>query len=117
MTAKQVIWVLGENNTNADKSIDWDSQFPNFADPDIIIVNLQSLTDEVLQRIDKEKYNHAREDLHDKFLGRGKIIFITASFIECSDPVVYTNYDLAPVHFQTVNVREGNKIEFDEQNN
>lgn len=117
MSSEPVVWVIGEKNTNADKSIDWDSKFSNLVDPDIVIVNLSSLTTDVLERIDKSKFEQARLDLHDKFLGGGKIIFITASFIDYSNPTVYSNYDLAPVHFQTTDVLEANKINFDEKNN
>lgn len=116
MTTEQVIWVLGEKNTCADKSIDWDSQFPNFADPDIVIVNLFSLTEQILQIIDKSKYQQAMNDLQDKFLNGGKLIFITAPFIEYSDPTIYSNYDLAPVQFHTINVSEANRIEFNDNN-
>ena len=100
MSSEPVVWVIGEKNTNADKSIDWDSKFSNLVDPDIVIVNLSSLTKDVLERIDKSKFEQARLDLHDKFLGGGKIIFITASFIDYSNPTVYSNYDFAPFHFQ-----------------
>lgn len=117
MHHEPIIWVLGDEVPNADRSISWDSSFPNFADPDILIINLQTLTEQVLTRIDKTKYNLAKNTIHDKFLNEGIIIFITAPYFMISDRVLYTNYDLAPVHFKTQKVQEGYKIDYDETDN
>jgi hypothetical protein len=117
MRTEPVIWVLGENVPNADKSISWDSPFPNFSDPDILIINLQTLTKDVLRHIDKTEYSQAKDTIHDKFLNGGTIIFITAPYYEISDQFIYSNYDLAPVHFATQKVQEGYKINYEKKYN
>src|SRR5438876_2058687 len=107
VSSNQIVWVLGENVSNADKSISWDSPFPNFSDPDLLIINLQSLTEDVLKRIDKTKYREAQNTILDKFLNGGLVIYITAPYYFYSDPIVYSNYDFAPVYFNTKQVQEG----------
>lgn len=42
----KIIWVLGSYHNNADKCIYWSESFPNFSNCDILIVNLQTLTEE-----------------------------------------------------------------------
>ncbi len=66
MDSAERIWVLGAKCYNADRSIQWDSEFPNFADPDILIINLTSLTKEVLERI-RDKYIVSRDSIVKKF--------------------------------------------------
>jgi len=52
---KKIIWVLGSNHPNAQRSILWLSPFPNFSNCDVLIVNLQSL--------DKLQYSERYNDL------------------------------------------------------
>jgi hypothetical protein len=55
----ELIWVLGAKNDNADKSILWNEEFPNFADPDILIINLSSLDRKMRDKIDKSSFHIA----------------------------------------------------------
>ena len=40
---KEEIWVLGHNNTNADKSFLWCEEIPNITDADVVILDLGAL--------------------------------------------------------------------------
>ena len=42
------IWVLGLEDSNADQSITWDQPFPNFNEQDVLIIDLNTLTNEIL---------------------------------------------------------------------
>jgi hypothetical protein len=56
-TRSNQVWVLGSKNQNADRYILWSHKsFPNFHDPDVLIINLSSLDEEVLRYIDKTKF-------------------------------------------------------------
>jgi hypothetical protein len=119
------IWILGSKSKNADKSITWNGEFPNFNDCDILIVNLQSLDERVLKRIDKSEYENAIHTIFNKFVNGGKIIFITAPLkyekAEADNSKTriykapsltpqYSNYFLSPIEFQIENVPTGNKL-------
>jgi hypothetical protein len=131
------IWTLGLKNSNADKSITWDQTFPNFNEPDVLIIDLNSLTDEILERIDKSKLREARNQIFNKFVNGGTIIFIIAPYHEMAakannnikgrpdsninnikskviirNPPIYSgcsNYYLSPIDFTTTKVPEGKK--------
>jgi hypothetical protein len=77
MDSTKKIWVLGAKSYNADKRIGWDSEYPNFSDQDILIINLCSLTMEVLERIEK-KYIQIRQSILNRYSHGGIIIFVTA---------------------------------------
>src|SRR2546422_142917 len=105
------IWVLGGKSRNADMSIPWNAPFPNFADPDILIINLDTLDDEAIQGIDKSIFQKAMLDITDKFMyGPATIVVIaSAHFNEKGHP----NRVLSPVSFRTVPVQEGHNIKMD----
>jgi hypothetical protein len=77
-----LIWILGARNDNADRSIQWDEEFPNFADPDVLIVNLSSLNRNLRDSIDTDKLFHARDAIYGRFKSGGILVFITASHPE-----------------------------------
>jgi hypothetical protein len=105
------IWVLGGKSRNADRSIAWDAPFPNFADPDILIINLNTLDDQTIQAIDKSKFQKAMLDITDKFMyGNGTIIVIASPH---SNEKGHPNRVLSPVSFRTVAVQEGHNIKID----
>ena len=108
------VWILGSSHPNADKSILWDQPFPNLGEPDILIINLQTLNEETLKRIDKEKFSQARTFILDKFLNGGIIIFITAPNFDVTDHYIYSNYYLSPIHVITTDVPEGVRVICDE---
>src|SRR2546423_9550455 len=73
------IWVLGGRSSQADRSIGWDSSFPNFADPDILIINLNTLDEKTIQGIDRSKFQKAMIDINDKFMHSGALIIVITS--------------------------------------
>jgi hypothetical protein len=77
-----LIWVLGAKNDNADRSIRWNEEFPNFADPDILIVNLNSLDRNLRDSMKNDKLFRARDAIYGRFKVGGTLIFITASHPE-----------------------------------
>ena len=62
---EKAIWVLGSKHPNAHKSISWGSSFPNFANCDILIVNLQSLGKEQFRKRETELFNEAQRYVFD----------------------------------------------------
>src|SRR5881396_2495150 len=108
------IWVLGGKSRNADMSIPWNAPFPNFADPDILIINLDTLDDRAVPGVvDKTKFQRAMVDINDKFMnGMGNIVLITSPR-SSTDVQNKSQYDLSPVRFSTVPVQEGRNIKFD----
>src|SRR5919106_2845142 len=84
--AKKQIWVFGAQCAEADRSIQWKDSYPNFADLDILIVNLTLLTIAICDSIDKRAYSQAQEMIWDKFCYGGTLIFITSSWHEHFPP-------------------------------
>ena len=105
------IWVLGGKSRNADMSIPWNAPFPNFADPDILIINLDTLDDEAIQGIDKNMLQKAMLDITDKFMYGPATIVVIASVH--SNEKGHPNRVLSPVSFRTVPVQEGHNIKMD----
>jgi hypothetical protein len=103
-------------DSNADKSITWDQPFPNFNEQDVLIIDLNTLTDEILGRIEKLKLRIARDQIFNKFVNGGTIIFITAPFrsVGLKAPTI-SNYYLSPISFTVTNV-EGKRIELQQNN-
>jgi hypothetical protein len=93
--AKKQIWVLGAQCAEADRSIQWKDSYPNFADLDILIVNLTSLTIAICDSIDKRAHSQAQEMIWDKFCYGGTLIFITSSWHE--------HFPLPPIFASVVN--------------
>ena len=88
-------------------------RLPNFSDADVLIVNLASLTREVLDRI-KSKYKDAREPIWARYIHGGTIIFITARYFtlkerEDDSPVQdeFSNWYLSPFTIETKDVKQG----------
>ena len=113
-TSEAKIWVLGGKSPKADLSISWDAPFPNFADPDILIINLDTMDDRAVPGVvDKTKFQRAMVDINDKFMnGMGNIVLITSPR-SSTDVQNKSQYDLSPVRFSTVPVQEGRNIKFD----
>lgn len=132
---KQVkIWTLGvETKTNADRSIYWGSAtLPNYADTDVLIIDLSTLTKGQLEIIVKKRdhLQYTKESILDKCMNGGKIIFITTPNFSIMQPYAlysafkstpsvhyntHTNYDLSPISLDTTKVPEGVGVLYDEQ--
>lgn len=105
------VWLLGSRHQCADKSIRWSDPLPNLSDPDIIIVDLTTLTKKVLARMDKEKLMQMQQSITDKYHSRGVIIAITQpSFNITEAGSTYSNYTVLPIELETKNVPEGKRI-------
>ena len=102
---------MGNSHLDADKSFGWDDAFPNLSDPDVVIVDLTTLTNSALERLDKQKLDDAKESLANKFLSGGIIIIITMPYVQVSQGVrAYSNYHVLPVELSTKNVTPGSRI-------
>jgi hypothetical protein len=112
----KTIWILGSKNPNADRSIPRETKkFPDFSDPDILIIDLTTLDQETLTRIDKFQYDVARRTIVDRFLNGGMIIFITSPKYTTKQwnndtTEYYTNYYLSPFNIETEKVPQGSVI-------
>ena len=128
------VWLLGNSHLNADRSISWDDTLPNLADSDDLIVDLTTLTRDVIRRIGSQKLDQARKCIKDKFFGgKGSVIVVitTDEFSApplddatglpidsrpgpLADPHAHSNYRILPVVLSTAPVADGNRILSDE---
>ena len=127
------VWLLGNAHPNADKSISWnDVPIPNLSDPDVLIVDLTTLTVPALEKINKAMLEQARLLVLDKILNRGTVVVITQPIIHVGhglttdngDPHsppglyfdkfhVYSNYQIFPVRPATKGTPKGEAIVVD----
>ena len=124
-----LVWLLGNGHPSADRSVGWDEDFGNLSDPDVLIVDLTTLTAPVLQRINKDKLNQAQTSIRDKLLHGGTIVVITqpefSTLSSCPlagrpdgpfgggplrDPYGYSNYYAVPAIVSTRKVPAGSEI-------
>ena len=121
------VWVLGTAHLAADRSIKWDEDFGNLSDPDVLIVDLTTLTAEVLQRANKDKLDQAQTSIADKLFHGGVVVVITQPQIQtlsgdalagrqdaqswrARDYHIYSNYDILPAIIGTRKVPTGYEI-------
>jgi hypothetical protein len=109
--SEEVVWLLGAKNPYADESFPWESllsnaPFRNLSEPDVLVINLVSLAEDVLTRIDKKKLETASDQILDRFLNKGRIIVITAPRFQIEDNGVYSNYYLSPIDVRTNDIGE-----------
>ena len=90
------IWVVGSTNTNADRSLNWHSLPSNFNDPDIIIMNLNALNQDILRHVNKEKFRKSKNDIFNKFLNGGNFVFLTSPLLGDDD---FNNFHLCPIKY------------------
>lgn len=116
MSKVKTIWILGSSNPNADMSIPWESRsYPNFSDPDELLIDLTTLKEDTFEHIDKSQLEIARQTIVDRFLNGGNTIFITAEYflLEDRSPQTqerYYNYYLSPFSLKTEKVPKGSVI-------
>ena len=130
------IWTIGCGKNNSDLSIDWMDVLPNLYEPDIIIMNLESLDENVLKHIDKEQFNEMINKIFNKFITKGTLIYIISDekHVEegakeykntekkpyYSNPTLlykthgirYSNYDVSPINFK-MDIVNGKKMHYD----
>ena len=90
----------------------WDESFGNLNDPDVLVVDLTTMTEQVLERIGVDKMAHARESITDKLFNGGTIVIVTQPHLsaERPDSRSYSNYTILPVTVKTKVVPEGTRI-------
>jgi hypothetical protein len=126
LSSEPLVWILGAENSNADKSIPWNaSDIPNLSDPDILIINLRSLDEITLAHIYNDTIRHTilEEQINSKLHSGGTIIFLTAPTITVGEkssgrgalPTLeppFSNYFLSPTIVWTYDVPEGRVIRY-----
>ena len=127
------VWLLGNTHPNADRSIGWDAgPFPNLGDPDVLLVDLATLTPPVLERIGRAKLEQAQPLIRDKILHRGIVVVMTQPLLLAGpsttpgtgappsplslldDPLVHSNYQIFPTRLATRDVPKGKTIVVDQ---
>lgn len=81
------VWVLGSDHTCADKSIGWHGPLPNLADASVLVVDMTTLTKEVLERMGKPRLDLLQSFIRDKLLNNGIVVVIT-------QPSLFIRHDL-----------------------
>lgn len=72
------VWLLGRSHPSADKSIGWGADpFPDLADPDVLVIDLTTLTEKALSKIDNANLRQVGKSIDDMVLGGGTIVVIT----------------------------------------
>lgn len=123
------VWLLGNTHPSANRSIGWDDEpFPYLGDPDVLVVDLTTLTRQVLERIGKAKLDRVRPLIGDKILNHGTVVVITQPLLQVvpglgmgekaplplvpyqRDPIVYSNYQILPTQLATKDVPDGKII-------
>lgn len=125
---ESLVWLLGNRHPGANRSIGWDEDFGNLDDPDILVVDLTTLTADVLRRIDKDKLDRAQTSIRDKLAHGGTIVVITQPEFSTHssrppagrpdgpfggtlrDPRTYSNYHILPAVISTSKVPCGSEI-------
>lgn len=105
------VWLLGSRHPNADNSIGWEGDLSGLGKADVLIVDMTTLTEDVLVKIAK-KLDQAHKSIRDRFLSGGTIVVITHPYfsvhpriIEPSgkrSPYRYSNYHILPAELTTV---------------
>ena len=105
------IWLLGSEHPGADRSIPWYESFGNLNDADVILVDLTTMTKQVLKKINGDNLAHARESIADKMFDGGTIIVVTQPrfSVERSDSGI-SNYGILPATLETKRVPTGLEI-------
>jgi hypothetical protein len=116
LSQSKTVLLLGRKNSNVDESFEWDYQStPNIYEPDIILVDLTTLTKETLTK-NAKKYEELTQMLLNKFLNQGLIIFITTPRFRAGGYIYSeyaSNYFLSPIEFGTREITAGKKLIYD----
>ena len=82
-TQDREVWVLGSKSLNADRNIQWNNPlYPNFHEPDVLVIDLDSLDEGILQRINNTKFEAPRNQIFAKIINGGIVIYIISQFRE-----------------------------------
>ena len=122
------VWLLGNDYPAADKSIDWRGSIPSLNDPDILIVDITTLTEDTTYQIGRYMLGHIQKSIRDKFFYGGSTIVVIMSamvwapppdaatrgpifsFDGSLDPYAYSNYHVLPTVPEIVQAGRGRRI-------
>ena len=122
------VWLLGRDHPHADRSLEWDGSFGNLSDPDVVIVDLTALTEQILRRIDKTELDQAQKSIESKLLYGGTVVAITQPEFSIPSrrplagspasplggqllvPYRYSNYHILPINIVTTRVQANHVI-------
>lgn len=106
------VWLLGNSHPSADRSIPWDKSFGNLNDPAVIVVDLTTMTESILERIDESELDHARESIAGKFFHGGTIVVVTHPSLLARRHASghFYNYEILPILPTTETAPEGHTI-------
>ena len=110
MTDENEIWVLGRNHPDADKSFDWTQTISNIADADTVIIDLTSLTREIMNAPNK-KIRNIGYGLKDKLLRNGTLVFILREVLDLNKN--FNSLSIIPFDVSLTDENEGTKINYD----
>ena len=79
MKMAKIVWVLGSEHPNAHKSIPWGPSFPNFSNCDVLIVNLQSLSEKLYSSLVYALHDEARKYILDMLMTQEKEVIVISS--------------------------------------
>ena len=123
-----LVWLLGNDHPAADRSIDWRGGIPSLIDPDTLIVDMTTLTEDAIYQIDRRMLGHIQKSIRDKFFGGGSTIVVIMSamvwapppdaatrgpifsFDGSLDPYAYSNYHVLPTVPEIVQAGGGRRI-------
>jgi|GEM_PF-4573720 len=125
------VLVIGAEKSRTVPTVGWLDEWPNIADFDVVIINLQTL-DRVtlvkLSRVDKERLSRMRSQLFDLLMSRGEVYCILAPFLAFGSYIYFpdgsvepewSNLNWSPIGFSLTEIRgetvmvEG-EVKFDE---
>lgn len=108
--SNMTVWLLGGRHPNADESITWDDEFPDLSRPDVLVVDMTTLTKSVLERI-APNLDRPHRSIRDNFLNGGTVVVITMPnfYVHPYDirpsgmqsPCMYSNYYILPAELIT----------------
>ena len=122
------VWLLGNDHSAADKSIGWHGHLPNLNDLDVLVIDMTTLTMNVIHGIADRKLDQLKKHIEDKlFGGGGTIVVITAVEFPAPPPTTktvrvisprssaggrhaYSSYRFLPVVLKTAQIEKGSRI-------
>ena len=105
------IWVLGQNHPDAHKSFNWKQRIPNISDADIIIIDLDTITDGILKDL-QDNGSNIGDELKERFSNKGVIVLMLGD----TNGNLGKLDSLIPVTFTQYPSNEGRKIKYKQNN-
>jgi len=108
-------WILG-NSISGIKSINWiGNTLDSFANCGTLIVDVTTLTDQILTNISWDRVKDLHEEINKRFLAGGEIICILQNRrVIVKETSSIDNYFWSPLYFQTFQINRGRGWESDD---